>query len=221
MNLPRFESLLRPIEVATLIALGMAIGGALSEGLAFEEWLYRWSTLIAGVLAVSAAAITVNAMMATDKRQQRRHEELMKLNLRSERLVAMRAATPWSDFLRIWGSRYQRAMQMLANFPDSPQNRKNIFSLAEETNRAVFDALKSETLTAVRPLLDARAYHAIDTVITRIDVMNGFMIAHFNGELEGDALEQNKRSLSNSLLILKTLLDDVALHLETLSKSYD
>jgi hypothetical protein len=66
-----------------------------------DLWLYRWQTLIAGALAVLAAIITVRQMKTTDKLQEKRHQDLISLNLRSDRLRIQRAAMPYARMLRI------------------------------------------------------------------------------------------------------------------------
>ncbi|MER9757563.1 hypothetical protein NKJ46_29895 [Mesorhizobium sp. M0166] len=85
----------------TSAVIGFIVGMAWSDLNHQARWLYDYQTLFAGALAVAAAFITVNAMNKTEERQQKRHDELIKLNLRSDRLTAERAGYLANYFLGI------------------------------------------------------------------------------------------------------------------------
>ncbi|PND26781.1 hypothetical protein [Sinorhizobium sp. M4_45] len=55
------------------------------------QWVYDYQTLIGGLFAIAAAYVTVVHMRASDYDNDRRHEDLMALSLRSERLQLDRA----------------------------------------------------------------------------------------------------------------------------------
>jgi len=82
---------LTPINLATATLMGVALGIAIGGVATFHDPLRKWQTLIAGVLAIGAAFLTVAAMFATDRHQQNRHDSLVKLNLRADRLQIERA----------------------------------------------------------------------------------------------------------------------------------
>jgi len=86
------DAILGILQAAVLVACGTLIGIIISDLAASEDWLYRWSTLIAGLLAVGAAGVTVLEMRRADQRQHDRHEELIKLSLRAERHRALRTS---------------------------------------------------------------------------------------------------------------------------------
>jgi len=82
---------LTPINLATATLMGVALGIAIGGVATFHDPLRKWQTLIAGVLAIGAAFLTVAAMFAADRHQQNRHDSLVKLNLRADRLQIERA----------------------------------------------------------------------------------------------------------------------------------
>ncbi len=57
------------------------------QGLTIE-----WETLLAGILAIGAALMTVKAMYRNEEFQQQRHMQLMRLNVRGDQIAAERAA---------------------------------------------------------------------------------------------------------------------------------
>ncbi|TBH55042.1 hypothetical protein [Rhizobium leguminosarum] len=62
-----------------------------------DSWrnvIYDFQTLITGLAAVFAAAITIRTMEKTDRRSERRHRELVELQLRPDRLRLGRALHP-------------------------------------------------------------------------------------------------------------------------------
>lgn len=75
-----------------ILAIGLLLGLAVGEETELEGFLRNWQTLIAGILAVGAALFTVNEMRRVEDRQQNRHEELMSLNLRADRLRIARVS---------------------------------------------------------------------------------------------------------------------------------
>lgn len=84
------------VDIVAVLAIGALIGLMVADVGSSERHIGDWQTLIAGILAVIAAAWTVGEMRRNDRMQQSRHEELMQLNLRADRLRARRAAFPYS-----------------------------------------------------------------------------------------------------------------------------
>lgn len=64
------------------------------------RWIFDYQTLIAGTAAVVAAAVTVLQMMKSDTLQERRHKQLMAVELRRELVTAERLYIYLEDFLR-------------------------------------------------------------------------------------------------------------------------
>ena len=61
--------------------------------------IFDFQTLFTGMAAVAAATWTVFTMERTDARQERRHRELVRLSLRSDRLLVERMLHPAVDLL--------------------------------------------------------------------------------------------------------------------------
>lgn len=146
------------------------------------QWVYDYQPLIAAAFAIFAAYLTINTMRDTDDRQEKRHQELMTLNLRRDQLVVRRAAHP----------------QML-DFQDCLTDFKTVLSRIEATNYS--DFIKSEAkaptmhrlyrelqsiverdqLTAVKPLLDHTGYRALQILRQLADQNNvDIHLARFN-----------------------------------------
>lgn len=88
------------------VFMGVALGAALASTDGTAAFLSAWQTLIAGIMAVVAAAITIMQMQKsdeeqqgrhadmialnqqTDQNQQRRHDDIVRLGLRADRLRA-------------------------------------------------------------------------------------------------------------------------------------
>gem|GEM_PF-5749877 len=60
----------------------------------FWGYLYDFQTLITGLAAVAAAAMTIRQMMQTDRASDQRHRELMELTVRSDRALIERLINP-------------------------------------------------------------------------------------------------------------------------------
>jgi hypothetical protein len=105
------------------VLIGVALGAAIASTDGLAAFLGTWQTLIAGILAVAAAAITIVQMQKTDEEQHRRHIDMMTLNrqtdqnqqqrhddivrlgVRGDRLRAERLRDIWSDSLVDWADR--------------------------------------------------------------------------------------------------------------------
>lgn len=87
----RADKVLQAAGSFVSILFGISVGVMIADSTTGEGWLFRWQTLVAGLLAVGAAAITVSQMQWTDDRQELRHRDLIKLAVRSDRLKLERA----------------------------------------------------------------------------------------------------------------------------------
>lgn len=58
------------------------------------KFIYNFQSLLTGLFAIVAALITVHTMRETDDRQEVRHQELMSLNLRRDKMIIRRAVHP-------------------------------------------------------------------------------------------------------------------------------
>ncbi|MDE3797698.1 hypothetical protein CN187_07830 [Sinorhizobium meliloti] len=80
------------VVACAIIAAVVLIFTSLSDGdvRSPETWVYRYQTLIAGVLAVAAALATVWQMRASDAEQERRHRQTQRDTRRSDVFAAKR-----------------------------------------------------------------------------------------------------------------------------------
>lgn len=132
------------------------------------EWIYDYQPLIAGAFAIFAAYLTINTMRETDDRQELRHQELMRLNLRRDQLIARRAAHPQS--LEIQDCR-EEISNVVLFLRDTRYNewitsvvvtRFTPFALLVAE---LEDVLFRDQFDEVKPLLDQSGYRALQ--ITR------------------------------------------------------
>lgn len=95
-----FERALEFFERFMWVVLGATLGLMFTNWMKnADSWLQNWSTLVAGVLALFAGLLTVAVMIYIDEKQARRHDELVALNVRADRLKVMRT-TPCLDLYR-------------------------------------------------------------------------------------------------------------------------
>ncbi|MGO6954138.1 hypothetical protein ACC740_05400 [Rhizobium ruizarguesonis] len=88
------------IVVATAIVLPVVFGEprnveGSTGGDSWRNLIYDFQTLITGIAAVLAAAITIRTMEKTDGESDRRHRQLMELTLRPDRLKISRSVEPF------------------------------------------------------------------------------------------------------------------------------
>lgn len=88
------------IVVATAIVLPVVFGvprnvEGSTGGDSWRNLIYDFQTLITGIAAVLAAAITIRTMEKTDRESDRRHRQLMELTLRPDRLKVSRSVEPF------------------------------------------------------------------------------------------------------------------------------
>lgn len=98
-------------DVGVLVGIGIFVGLMIADASTAEHYLSEWQTLVAGILAVIAAAWTVGEMRRNDEMQQARHEELMRLNLRADRLRVARATIPHANEMVASAKRISRVIE--------------------------------------------------------------------------------------------------------------
>ncbi|MER8654397.1 hypothetical protein [Mesorhizobium sp. M0847] len=128
---------------------GVFVGLALVDFPGVETWLEHWQTLIAGILAVVAAAVTIRQMQVSDAGQQRRHEHLIRMSMRTETLVVLRAHTILTPtFLRV----SEGLLTALRNY-EKRQMPAGAVTPFETQIDAIEHAFAAEEMRALRPLL--------------------------------------------------------------------
>ena len=136
-----------------------------------DFWLYRWQTLIAGLLAVVAATGTIYMMARTDSEQQRRHDDLLGLNLRSDRLRIRRATTPTVGELR-WA--LNETTTLLNDLESMANPNFDFLDKLAEAFKAIDRAVDRNEIEQAKDLFDAFLYSLTSGVQTGAgEIRNG------------------------------------------------
>jgi hypothetical protein len=123
----------------------------------WQRFIYNYQTLIGGVLAVVAAVITVLVMIIVDRRQASRHNELVALNLRQDKLRLERLLVP--QFKSLWfqveklrppSSAVLAVSEQGKGFPKLEEYVQEVVEAAHE----VRDCLQAESWKASMDLFD-------------------------------------------------------------------
>lgn len=94
--------------IAIVVAAGIVLPVVFGEprnvqgstgGDSWRNLIYDFQTLLTGIAAVLAAAITIRTMEKTDRQSERRHRELMIIQLRPDQLKVSRALHPQIEHL--------------------------------------------------------------------------------------------------------------------------
>ncbi|GAA5626998.1 hypothetical protein Brsp05_02281 [Brucella sp. NBRC 12953] len=157
----------------------------------WAKWVYDYQPLIAGAFAIFAAYLTVNTMRETDDRQESRHQELMRLNLRRDQLIARRAAHPQVIDIQ----ECERDVEELIYEIQSTDYNSWIMSVSNETRvnsltpvvRELKDVLLRDQLDAVKPLLDQRGYRALQILRRELD-----LLVKVSSKVESDIIDYNR-----------------------------
>ncbi|MBB6352485.1 hypothetical protein ACFFTN_19900 [Aminobacter aganoensis] len=156
-------------DIVVLIIIGFCLGGMFSDVSATDQYLSEWQTLIAGILAVAAAAWTVGEMRRNDSMQQQRHEELMLLNLRADRLRAERAAFPYADKLEYASNIISERVEQLGAHRDIDINRRVAINIAQAMN-FIIDYLRADAIIDAKPLFGSAMAFSFESLEKRIEI---------------------------------------------------
>lgn len=187
----RLQNSLGAASNLTAGLIGLVVGVAISSGSPGTiAWLHTWETLITGVLAVGAAALTVVAMWLVDQRQERRffdaeerqkqqHRDLMLLSVRGDRLKLQRAAAQTVELLHLSG----RAAKWSGNVQDA----SSFYGRSRAWLANVKDSVKHRGITDAEPLYDPITFtrsrvieHSLDIIENDLETLREAM--RVNGE---------------------------------------
>ena len=126
------------------------------EASSANKFIYDYQTLITGIAAVFAAGYTVRQMRITDEMSEKRHRELVSLQLRADRLRVERSLFPAlgdleDSFKKVRDINLSVVQKILDDEPD------NARLLIESLERACFDAISilgSSQFKAAEDLFD-------------------------------------------------------------------
>ncbi|MGN7770770.1 hypothetical protein [Phyllobacterium sp. 22552] len=137
-------------------------------------WFYRWQTLIAGILAVLAAGFTIRQMQISDRKQQSRHEDLLNLNLRTDKLLLERAAIPLTYYLREVISELDDVLRIYK----AENNQPAAFyrSMLEEF-RKFLDLIDSEDITKAQHLFAPLLHQTVRSAKREAKILEAGMTA--------------------------------------------
>lgn len=212
-------------DIAVLIVIGFCLGGIFSDVSATEQYLSEWQTLIAGILAVAAAAWTVGEMRRNDSMQQQRHEELMLLSLRADRLRAERAAFPYADKLEHASNVISHQVQRLLARRDVSSSRYAAHDIAEAVH-FIIDYLRAEAIIDAKPLFGSTMAFGFASLEKKIDRIARPTIALCSTLVEAEndfenKLEEHWSRIARNALTLANDCTDFATELKALANHYD
>lgn len=198
-----------------LLAVGMLLGLAAATDTDAESWLKHWDTLVAGILAVIAAAVTVLTMMKIDAAQQRRHDDLLKMNMRADRLKAERAAAHApAELLRALGA-IQGAATLFMEQPTST-------GPLETAIQRIRNILIAETVIDVKPLFGGDLAYDYENALSLLGTVNDLAVkvrAGAGGSPFHD-FAINNGQFNMAFRILTQHLQGIASGLEGLYRNY-
>lgn len=211
-------------DVTVLIVIGFCIGGMFSDISATERYLSDWQTLIAGFLAVVAAAWTVGEMRRNDTMQQQRHEELILLNLRADRLRAERAAVPYADRLENASDVISQQVQQLMAHRDVRASRYAAHDIAEAVH-FIIDCLRADAIIDAKPLFGSAMAFDFASLEKKVERRARPTIALCSTLVEAEndfesKLEEHWPKIARNALTLANGCREFAIQLKALANQY-
>jgi hypothetical protein len=129
----------------------------------FRNFIYDYQTLLTGILAIVAAVITVSVAVKTEKMAQWRHAQLVRLQMRPDKLTLERGILPQAPVLRSSHKTIQdcRGFFVVLRREDAASARRMISSSSEigmvvQAMQNLREAFADETWMAAETLFDGR-----------------------------------------------------------------
>lgn len=176
-----------------LFILGIFVTSSIFEGKqnGWGIWIYDFQSLITGVLAIGAAFFTVDQMRRSDMQQEKRHREILEMNLRRDWMQIRRAFHPQVAELNAATNELGELLPILNSSPDEP-GYKDVFKQSQKyrnTAHLIKNILEREQILDVKDFFDERAFRAFQ--ISYDDIH--FMIAFIENwhELNGNKTYEN------------------------------
>lgn len=140
---------------AVAVAMGFLGGMAYKDFGYPSERLATYQTLIAGLLAVTAAFVTVNAMGRSDQEQKRRHAEQMDYARQPERLARERVVEIYPDYFNYLAAEADEVGLLMIE-GTSPQNiTRRLVEIVGHFLIFLHQAVRDETIRQARPFFNA------------------------------------------------------------------
>ncbi len=158
------------LRIAALVAFTALIVPTAFGDIAKDGWvkyIYNYQTLLTGILAVAAAFVTVRQMRASDALSEQRHRQLIRFQVRNDRMAIERIKLWLPNMLNIAS---RAADKFLQRPRDDPWSDERKYALLE----AVV-ALDRLTTDLVGPRTQPSAYLFSPIVHTEINAIAGFL----------------------------------------------
>jgi hypothetical protein len=163
------------------------------DGRGGDHWrntIYDFQTLFTGLAAVVAAAYTVRTMEETERRSEKRHNELMSLQLRADRLKIERALNPQLyELIKIQKALQDIKSQAQVDRPGDPLYHWLSYVAAEWlwTFKAVGEVLERQQLRDAVLLFDGATTRYLDELSGNSGIAVRALEAHItNSNRYGD-----------------------------------
>ena len=162
-------------------------------GSAWRNVVFDFQTLLTGVLAVLAAFITVTVMVDTERKQAERHDQLMEISNRRDRLLIARAVDPKvSEGRKLLNSiRNLKTEFELTNEPFIDAVRANP-ALHYEQTKKIQDFINGDALAQAQPLYDGETNSLYEklvelgNIIVKSPILHGFAVKPMPGDSHDD-----------------------------------
>ncbi|MGN6144744.1 MAG: hypothetical protein ACTHOP_14260 [Mesorhizobium sp.] len=169
-------------DVSVLVSIGIFVGLMIADASDAEHYIGEWQTLITGILAVVAASWTLAQMRASDRAQDERHRDLMRLSVRPDLLRIQRAAVPYAGYLRqFYADGFRLVQPGPDHLPTVAQQQRDAFLSA--VNAAVYTFGRAE-IGEVRPYLGPKASQTFSLDRERIIPSYEQALAHWKAQAD-------------------------------------
>lgn len=157
----RYIGALAALVVVAVVSgsAGYALGLSKHHGVQ-AEWLYDYQTLLTGLCAITAAFLTIAVMIFVDRRQGHRHNQVLALNLRKDRLMVERAV-PYGVKLISLSQRIPVVMRELHESKKSHEQFSKRIDLLRGIGKEANRLLNSVHLDRANELFDERLYELL------------------------------------------------------------
>lgn len=223
------------IACALIVASVFIVASLADEKNSQDGWVYRYQTLITGVFAVGAAYLTVWQMRNTDAESERRHRELARLQVRSERLKIERMLFPQFGELREHYKQLKKfTLPSLIITASEEAKNEAFFAFADEggaierTSLAITQILSREAWAGAEPLFGGFLRYELERLTEDLNKLTwqGKMIRQYSSEKAksrriGDAWKTSEtgyRRREQTMLNANTALLTVSSRMERVFK---
>ena len=186
--------------------------------------IFDFQTLLTGLLAVGAASWTVMTMERTDKEAERRHRQLVQLNLRADRLRIDRLVFPSLQDLKIseralTAINFNRLDQLIK---DDPVDLKETLKTIASDSAAIRKILARSSVKGCQDLFGGFLTHQYDSVVAEAftlericgdGVLECLTLIQATGKKNPHGKAKSESALSALLLRLKNRIMSVLFHL--------